>query len=123
MTNEEKFYLSVCIYHEARGEPVEGQIAVGHVILNRVIKRKKSIKEVVLQPYQFSWANEGMPPIKDYISFIECMNVADIVLEERKIGEYFYGSDHYFADNIDPPSWSKSMTFIKKIGRHLFFKS
>lgn len=44
-------------YHEARGEPQEGQIAVAQVVLNRVARKNypKTICGVVYQPKQFSW--------------------------------------------------------------------
>ncbi|MFA6290133.1 MAG: cell wall hydrolase [Victivallales bacterium] len=49
--------LGLVDYGESRGEPREGQIAVGTVILERVDHRDwdgKTIKEVCLLPYQFS---------------------------------------------------------------------
>ena len=55
-------WLAICIYHEARGESAKGQIAVGHVIMNRVGSRDKSVEKIVLQPYQFSWANNNKRP-------------------------------------------------------------
>ena len=55
MENEIK-ELANAIFHEARGESREGQIAVGHVILNRVKDRRypSSLKGVIWQPRQFS---------------------------------------------------------------------
>ncbi|MCX5818993.1 MAG: cell wall hydrolase [Deltaproteobacteria bacterium] len=50
--------MGLCIEREAGGEPREGQIAVGTVILERVDHRSwdgKTIKEVVLWRWQFSW--------------------------------------------------------------------
>ena len=56
--------LAITIYGEARGESVEGQIAVGSVILERVDHRDwdgKTIPEVCLKKYQFSCFNENDP--------------------------------------------------------------
>lgn len=50
--------MGLCIYREAQGEPVEGLIAVGTVILERVDHRKwdgTNISDVILLPWQFSW--------------------------------------------------------------------
>jgi hypothetical protein len=50
--------MGLCIEREAGGEPKEGRIAVGTVILERVDHRKwdgNTIQEVVLWPSQFSW--------------------------------------------------------------------
>ncbi len=118
------FWLAANAYHEARGEPFKGQKAVCHVVLNRAKKRRQSIKGVVLAPMQFSWYNGGvLPPIKDYESFIVALKAASATLKEQRHGEFLQGADHYFADYIQAPAWSKSMTRITKIGRHIFFRS
>lgn len=117
-------WLAICIYHEARGEPWEGQIAVGHVVMNRVASENKSIKDVVLRPYQFSWANNNKrPPIANYQAFITSYNAAIECLYQRVNGKDLYGADHYFAVYIDPPTWVAGMKFVKRIGRHLFYRS
>jgi len=45
--------IAQAIWHEARGESDTGQRAVGHVLLNRSKKSKKSPCEVLRQPGQF----------------------------------------------------------------------
>jgi spore germination cell wall hydrolase CwlJ-like protein len=58
---DDKQVMGLTIYGEARGEPVEGQIAVGTVIMERVDHRDwdgKTVKEVCLKKYQFSCYNE-----------------------------------------------------------------
>ena len=53
--------MGLCIEREAAGEPYEGRIAVGTVILERVDKHDwegKTIQEVILKPWQFSWTME-----------------------------------------------------------------
>ena len=50
--------MGLCIEREAGGEPYEGRVDVGTVILERVDHRGwdgKTIKEVVLWRWQFSW--------------------------------------------------------------------
>ena len=47
-------WLTLNVYHEARGEPEVGQLAVAHVTLNRAMEERTSIAEVVRKPYQFS---------------------------------------------------------------------
>lgn len=49
--------MMLTVYGEARGEPYEGKVAVGSVILERVDHREwdgDTIHEVCLMPYQFS---------------------------------------------------------------------
>lgn len=53
----DKQLLALAIYGEARGEPTEGKIAVGSVVLERVDHRGwdgRTIHEVCLKKYQFS---------------------------------------------------------------------
>lgn len=50
--------MGLCIEREASGEPREGRVAVGTVILERVDHRAwdgQTIREVILKPWQFSW--------------------------------------------------------------------
>jgi len=116
-------WLAICIYHEARGEPKEGQIAVAHVIMNRVRERDKSVEQIVLQPFQFSWANNNRrPPIKNYAALSECLDSAMVCLSERMQGVDFDGANHYFADSIRPPVWASKMRKIGKIGAHVFYR-
>jgi len=121
---ESVFWLAVNLYHEGRGEPEEGQRAICHVVLNRAAKRGMSVKDVVLQPYQFSWHNGNkFPPIGEYHALLNCLDIAeDIELDRQEGIDPVRGADHYFADYIEPPEWSKDMTEICKIGRHTFFR-
>ena len=53
--------LAAIIYCEAGGEPYEGQLAVGTVVMNRVASSKypDTIEEVLMQPYQFTPVGSG----------------------------------------------------------------
>ncbi len=55
------FLLARVIYAEARGEPFEGQVAVGAVVLNRVRSPlfPNTIEEVIYQPGQFRPVQDG----------------------------------------------------------------
>ncbi len=61
MNQEDVNYLCATLVGEARGECIEGQIAVANVIRNRVLAAGKSYKEICLAPKQFSCWNEGDP--------------------------------------------------------------
>lgn len=58
-TEEELYELAAVIYLEAGGEPYEGQLAVGNVIMNRVRSRyyPDNLYDVIHAPYQFSVVN------------------------------------------------------------------
>lgn len=119
---------------EARGEPRDGQLAVAHVLLNRVKDGRwgKTLASVCLWHGQFSgwWSPRGKPAKLDP-NFEYACTVADdditlirmlAVLNEARTGaDFTNGANHYFADSIAPPPWAASMTFRTKIGHHLFY--
>ncbi|MFA6359050.1 MAG: cell wall hydrolase [Candidatus Omnitrophota bacterium] len=51
--------MALTVYAEARGEPWEGKLAVGFIIVNRSRLWKKSIKDVCYQKNQFSCYNSN----------------------------------------------------------------
>lgn len=122
---ENFMWLTFCVFFEARGEPIDGQVAVAHVVLNRVEKHKISIKEVVQKPKQFSWMNaDQRPPIKhnelQYVA--RCIKSVMICYSERANGYFLDGADHYFNPHEVRPSWSKNMKFIATKGNHEFYR-
>jgi N-acetylmuramoyl-L-alanine amidase len=58
--------IATAVYFEARGEPIEGQLAVAQVVLNRAASGRypSSVCAVVKQRSQFSFIRRGkIPPI------------------------------------------------------------
>ena len=57
--DEQAHCIAVAVYHEARGESLEGQLAVARVIMNRAASGKypSSWCGTVKQPWQFSFVN------------------------------------------------------------------
>lgn len=63
-TDQELYMLAQVIHAEARGEGTKGMIAVGNVVMNRVLCRSRfpnTIKSVVAAPNQFAY-NPGTKP-------------------------------------------------------------
>ena len=61
---DEEVYILACLaYHEARGEPVEGQVAVIEVVLNRCLSGyfPDTVEEVVFQKYGDVWQFSPAP--------------------------------------------------------------
>ncbi len=58
----DRYLLANLIYCEAGGEPYEGQVAVGAVVINRVLSSvyPDTVTGVIYQRYQFSPVNSGM---------------------------------------------------------------
>ena len=125
--------LSLCIYGEARGEGIEGMLAVASVIMTRAKVSGQTIKQVCLQPKQFSCFNSNDPNSK----ILERLALGwdELILTNKHlrqsfwiakgvIEEYLFSNvgeaNHYHADSVSP-SWNKSMTRVKQIGRHIFW--
>jgi len=112
-------WLTLNVYHEARSEPQIGQMAVAHVTLNRATEKHLPIKDVVKEPFQFSWTfqKESYFP-DDPKAFLECLRSVYIAL---KTEDFTKGATHYHLDNIDP-YWSSEFTFLEQYGAHKFYK-
>jgi len=128
--NEEQLQcLADNIYHEARGEPVLGQIAVGQVTLNRSYSRNMSICEVVYEGSkrktgcQFSWTCT----LKNYsikeINIYKEIRQLSINLLNGNYPDPTEGSSFYHATTITP-YWAKSTELSAKviIGQHKFYQ-
>ena len=114
--------LAMNVYHEARGERVEGQIAVAHVTINRVNHRKwkKSICEVVYQPKQFSWTHLIKDPTpKEKKAWEQAKVIArDVMIGNTE--DPTKGAVYYHANWVNP-TWANYMDLSKVIGNHLFY--
>jgi spore germination cell wall hydrolase CwlJ-like protein len=122
------FILALAVYREARGEPLQGKLAVAHVILNRVRDSRwpDTVRDVILQPYQFSAFNKNdsqctvFPKAQYDKAWEESFSAAQDVLAGGV--DLTHGCNHYFADTIDPPHWAAPEKHVITIGRHLFYK-
>lgn len=133
----ERTIIALTIFGEARGEPVEGQVAVACVIRNRVKDKRwpDDFRGVCLQPRQFSCWNEGDPTYAAVIraatqaksgqhlpAMLQAMWIAQGVYDDL-VQDITRGSNHYYADHIAAPSWSEKMILTVKKGHHLFFRA
>ena len=122
--------LATAIYFEARGEPVEGQIAVAQVVMNRVRSSlyPDTICGVVYQGQhrrtgcQFSFTCDGKADVaKDK----ERWRQANEIAYEFTQGETFLGdigqATNYHANYVSP-RWRWGLNRIKKVGQHIFYK-
>ena len=109
--------LASVIYHEARGESFEGQVAVGSVVLNRVKSKHypHSVCGVVFQPHQFT----GIKSIK-YNK--KAMKVAKKVLS-KQVASLVGAATHFHTHRVFP-KWAASdkLVYVETVGSHLFYK-
>jgi N-acetylmuramoyl-L-alanine amidase len=124
--------LALNIYHEARGEPVDGQYAVAEVTMNRVASSRypDTICEVVFEKRwdsireryvgAFSWteiepAFDGNTKAWQRAKRIASEFIASEA-ESRVNGAIFYHARYI------KPSWSRKRTVVARIGKHIFYK-
>lgn len=117
------------VYHEARGESLEGQIAVAQVTLNRVAhwRYPDTICEVVHQDTgsksydcQFSWTCDGLPdqPTEMKAYALATLLAGEVLLDAPE--NYAGTAMHYVAESALDRVWVKRMKVHGKIGRHVF---
>lgn len=116
-TPEERDLLARLIHAEARGEPLEGQIAVGAVVINRVKSDKfpDTITEVIYQKGQFSPIALGTMPKVPQESAVEAAERA-LAGEDPTGGALFF----YNPKTTAAPEFWKTRPVIKQIGNHNF---
>lgn len=107
--------LAVTLYHESRGEPVEGQRAVLDVIQNRSLASLSSSCSVIKAHKQFSFVNKKT----SWQATEQQMEKLEEVKKHSKVLDMNY--KFYHSVNVSP-SWSKKMKGKKIIGQHVFGK-
>ncbi len=119
--------IAVAVYHEARGESLEGQLAVAKVIMNRASSGKypASWCSVVKQPWQFSFVNPrtGNMPGVDQASaaWRKALGVTRLAVANA-VSSVPADCLWYHADYV-APSWGRRLTKVDKIGAHIFYRS
>lgn len=111
--------LAQNIYREARGEPLEGKIAVAAVTLNRTrdARYPKSICGVVYQKDQFSWTNKYKHTEPDLESNLVAYNFL-----KGKYGKMQkYPAKYYHAKHVKP-IWRLRLAKVGSIGNHTFYR-
>lgn len=134
--------FGLTLYGEARGEPIEGLIAVACVIRNRLLDTKKrwgaDYRAVCLQKAQFScWSeaggkanfdevikaatillnNDPAPPLLEQCAWVALGVSRGALLDTVK------GSNHYHVASMQPrPSWAQSFVPVTQKGAHVFYK-
>lgn len=112
--------MARAINGEARGEPYEGQVAVGAVILNRVKSSKfpNTISGVIYQSGAFTAVTDGQinQPIEEGSSVYKAA-------QDAKNGwDPTGGCIYYFNPATATNKWIWSRPVVKTIGKHRFCK-
>ncbi len=140
--------VGLTIWAESRQEPIEGRVAVGCVIRNRLRRRATrfglTYRDVCLKPWQFScWRREGGPAnhealmqhvvaliadpqhAEDVLTLRSAMWVARGVMGEA-VEDNVLGATHYYSPagmvpKGSAPKWATTARLTRVIGGHRFY--
>jgi len=126
--------LTMAVYFEARGEPPMGQMAVAHVVMNRVendnypdsvcavVKQGRYWKHVPLRHQcQFSFLCDGKPEV---VANRDAWGNAFIYASAIYMGwlpDTTVGATHYHTKQVNP-RWSLPMQVTTQVNNHVFYR-
>lgn len=117
--------IAVAVYHEARGETLEGQLAVARVIMNRAASGRYpgTWCGVVKQPWQFSFVRNGYMPGVDEGStaWRNALGVTRIAINNAVPS--LSNDVLWYHANYVAPSWGRRLTRVSQIGAHIFYRA
>ena len=132
----EKLCLAQAIYHEARGESREGQLAVANVIINRAFSKKypSTICGVVFQnadkgryKCQFTFACDGRSDMgSERVAWNRSLKMAEDAFYEFQRGErpdVLPSGALYYHTTAVAPRWSHTFRRVAAIGSHIFYST
>jgi len=115
--------LAMNIYHEARGEPEMGKLAVAAVTMNRVNNKHypDSVCGVVWQNKQFSWTNSKPESkmIKDSKAWQNAIEIAQRFMTGSELS--VVGKATHYHNLAVSPAWKDNQRLVTQVGNHLFY--
>jgi spore germination cell wall hydrolase CwlJ-like protein len=116
--------LANAVYFEARSEPLQGQLAVAEVVINRAASGRypTSLCGVVVQPAQFSFVRRGRIPHADRASdaWRRAVAVARIA-KDRMTARVLPASCLWYHASYVSPRWGRRLARNARIGLHIFY--
>jgi spore germination cell wall hydrolase CwlJ-like protein len=114
--------LAASVYFESKTEPLEGQLAVAEVVINRAKSGRfaNSICGVVFQKGQFSFVRGGgFPPIaRSGHAWREAVAIAQIAMNDH--WDSRASKALFFHATRVSPGWNK--TRVAQLGNHVFYR-
>jgi spore germination cell wall hydrolase CwlJ-like protein len=115
--------LAGAIYFEAKGEPLEGQLAVAEVVINRAKSGRypTTLCGVIKQKSQFSFIRGGrFPPIqKSSAAWRKAIAISHVAMQD--LAESRAGSAMFFHATYVSPSW-RGLKRVAQVGNHIFYR-
>ncbi len=116
LTSADLNLMAHVVYAEARGEPLNGEVAVAAVILNRLHDPKfpHSIPGIIYQPGAFTSVSDGQ------INLQPNQQSMNAVMDAVQGWDPSHGALYYFNPATATSSWIWSKPEILQIGHHIF---
>ncbi|MBV8538601.1 MAG: cell wall hydrolase [Alphaproteobacteria bacterium] len=117
--------LALNVYREARNQPVEGQLAVAHVTLNRYeTSDLPTICDVVFKSGNFAWTKD--PKVvqewpRDEAAWEMAQRVAHQALADPN-ADPVKGSTYFHTVSTEP-DWAPGLVRVGRIGDHVFYRA
>lgn len=110
--------LSLNIFHESRGEPLEGKVAVAYVTDKRANGNDEKYCQVVFEKNQFSWTTETNQVNFKSQEWLDALNVASTF---KNYPDKSLGATHFHNKDASP-KWKEHFELLSEIGNHIFYK-
>jgi spore germination cell wall hydrolase CwlJ-like protein len=116
--------LAQAVYFESRGEPIEGQLAVAEVVINRAKSGlyPDNYCDVVTQPAQFSFVRHGRIPSVNEASAAWQKAKAIAEIAQQNLWQTKAADALYFHATYVNPSWSRQKVQLAQIDTHIFYR-
>ena len=115
--------LAGAVYFESKGEPLQGQLSVAEVVLNRTRSGRfpSSICGVVKQRSQFSFVRGGrFPPIaRSSAAWRKAVGVARVAMKD--LADSPAQRALFFHATYVSPGW-RGLTRVATVGNHIFYR-
>ena len=123
--DEQTNCLATAVYFEARGESVEGQLAVARVVMNRAASGRYPPDwcSVVKQHAQFSFVRHGEFPSVDTNSYAWQKAEAVAQLAVANVVPSLSNDVLWYHANYVAPTWRRSLVEVQQIGAHIFYRA
>lgn len=116
LSREEFYLLAKLIHAEARGEPLDGQVAVGAVVFNRLKDPRfpKTLAGVIYEDEQFTPVKDGTIDLTPDAQALLAAELALNGLDPTNGSMFFYNPEK------SESRWLDGLPSSVKIGKHIF---
>jgi N-acetylmuramoyl-L-alanine amidase len=120
--DEDTRCLAVAVYYESKGEPLEGQLAVAQVVLNRVDSGKwaSSVCKVVYQRGQFSFTWDRTPDSPRESQMWRTAQAIATIAKTNAWREIVPDATSFHATRV-APGW-RNLQRVATVGNHVFYR-